>query len=183
MEIVSKIRVDAVLRKIGTKDIDADYYECIPLNSDVFTIGRERQSHFCIPDKSGVVSRKHADGMEINGPSKGKNGVAVNRVELRKEQQMSIQHMDTINFGVGNKYKYTFRVQSDSSQVGEEPVAKKRRIPLANRNCPSLKDDGQRVQQLLQENIVLKERLDETMKELERVREELRVQKELNDEK
>jgi hypothetical protein len=106
---------------------------------------------------------------------------------------------------------YTFRVQSDSSEVGEEPVAKKRRIPLANRNCPSLKDDGQRVQQLLQEKIVLQvsmkriwlkeffiiiflsfwfsqERLEEerrlkeeAMKELEKVRGELRVLRNLFD--
>jgi hypothetical protein len=70
---------------------------------------------------------------------------------------MEIKNKDSIGFGPGNKYLYTFRVdESDSSEVGEEPVAKKRRIPLANRNYPSLKDDRQRVQQLMQENIVLK---------------------------
>jgi hypothetical protein len=70
---------------------------------------------------------------------------------------MEIKNKDSIGFGPGNKYLYTFRVdESDSSEVGEEPVAKKRRIPLANLNCPSLKDDRQRVQQLMQENIVLK---------------------------
>ncbi len=136
----------------------------------------------------------------------------VNRnVVLPKHQQIPIQNMDIIEFGAGNKYVYTFRVQSDSSEVGEEPVAKKRRIPLANRNCPSLKDDGQRVQQLLQEKIVLQvsmkriwlkeffiiiflsfwfsqERLEEerrlkeeAMKELEKVRGELRVLRNLFD--
>jgi hypothetical protein len=138
--------------------------------------------------------------------------VIVNRnVVLPKHQQIPIQNMDIIEFGAGNKYVYTFRVQSDSSEVGEEPVAKKRRIPLANRNCPSLKDDGQRVQQLLQEKIVLQvsmkriwlkeffiiiflsfwfsqERLEEerrlkeeAMKELEKVRGELRVLRNLFD--
>jgi hypothetical protein len=68
------------------------------------------------------------------------NGVAVNHVALPKHQQIPIQNMDIIEFGAGNKYVYAFRVQSDSSEVGEEPVAKKMRIPLANRNYPSLKD-------------------------------------------
>lgn len=68
------------------------------------------------------------------------NGVAVNHIIAPKHQHIPIQNMDTIEFGAGNKFVYAFRVQSNTSEVNEEPVAKKMRLPLANRNYPSLKD-------------------------------------------
>ena len=61
------------------------------------------------------------------------NGVAVNHIIAPKHQHIPIQHMDTIEFGAGNKFVYAFRVQSSTSEVNEEPVAKKMRVPLANR--------------------------------------------------
>lgn len=45
--------------------------------------------------------------------------------------------MDTIEFG-GSKFTYAFRLQS--SEGSEEPVAKKMRFPLSDRNYPSSKD-------------------------------------------
>ncbi len=50
---------------------------------------------------------------------KGTHGVIVNKVTLPKHQQIPIQNMDIIVFGLGNRYTYTFHVQSDSSEVGE----------------------------------------------------------------
>lgn len=67
----------------------------------------------------------------------GMNGVAVNQLNLSKNQPVVIQHMDTIEFG-GSKFMYMFRLLS--SESGDEPLAKKMRIPLADRNYPSLRD-------------------------------------------
>ncbi|XP_046447059.1 E3 ubiquitin-protein ligase rnf8-B-like isoform X2 [Daphnia pulex] len=139
-EIVSKIP-GAVLRRIGSNDINASY-KCIQLGCNEVSIGRSKENTFTIADL--LVSRKHAVFRLIKDQwtieNVGMNGVAVNHVALPKHQQIPIQNMDIIEFGAGNKYVYAFRVQSDSSEVGEEPVAKKMRIPLANRNYPSLKD-------------------------------------------
>ena len=66
------------------------------------------------------------------------NGVALNHVILPKNQRMSLQHMDTVEFGAGSKFMFAFRMQSH--ETSDEPVPKKMRIPLGNRNYPSFKD-------------------------------------------
>ena len=50
------------------------------------------------------------------------NGIMLNNVEIAKNQEIPITHMDTIEFGVGtSKIVYTFRVKSNESR--EEPQA------------------------------------------------------------
>ncbi|EFX72095.1 hypothetical protein DAPPUDRAFT_326474 [Daphnia pulex] len=139
-EIVSKIP-GAVLRRLCSNDINASY-KCLQLDCNEVSIGRSKENTYSIADL--LVSRKHAVFRLIKDQwtieNVGMNGVAVNHVAVPKHQQIPIHNMDIIEFGAGSKYVYAFRVQSDSPEVGEEPVAKKMRLPLANRNYPSLKD-------------------------------------------
>ena len=73
------------------------------------------------------------------------NGVAVNHVQLPKHQEIVIHHMDTIEFGAGSKFVYAFRMKVTGAS--EEPVAKKMRLPLSNRNYPSVKDSPEAFRQ------------------------------------
>lgn len=66
------------------------------------------------------------------------NGVTLNHVSLPKNQQIPLNHMDTIEIGAGSKYLYAFRVASLESVC--EPNAKRLRMPLANHNVPSLRE-------------------------------------------
>lgn len=83
------------------------------------------------------------------------NGIMLNNVEITKNKEIPLNHMDTIEFGVGtSKFVYTFRVMPTESS--EEPQAKKMRAPLASQNCPSSKESPQAYQEWWQSKKLLK---------------------------
>ncbi len=73
------------------------------------------------------------------------NGVAINHVQLPKDQEILLQNMDTVEFGAGSKFVYAFRVQVTGA--AEEPLAKKFKRPLADRNYPTMKDSPEAFKQ------------------------------------
>jgi hypothetical protein len=54
--------------------------------------------------------------------SQGRHGVVLNNVQVPKNQQMPVQHMDTIAFASA-KYLYSFH--APQTKVIEEPLSKK----------------------------------------------------------
>lgn len=78
----------------------------------------------------------------------------LNNVEIIKNKEVPINHMDTIELGIGtSKFVYTFCVRSNDSS--EEPQPKKMRAPLASRNCPSSKDSPKVYQEWLESKKLL----------------------------
>uniref|UniRef100_A0A0P5L0Q4 E3 ubiquitin-protein ligase CHFR n=1 Tax=Daphnia magna TaxID=35525 RepID=A0A0P5L0Q4_9CRUS len=166
----------ALLRRIGTNETD---YKCIQLDCNEVTIGRSKENFYTIADL--LVSRKHAvfrlnkDQWAVE--SVGMNGIAVNHIIVPKHQQIPIQHMDTIEFGAGSKFVYAFRLQS-ADVVNEEPLTKKMRLPLANRNYPSLKDSPEAFHNWVRSKKNLEKTLEEESDNLDA---KLELQKSLKD--
>lgn len=84
------------------------------------------------------------------------NGVSVNHVGLPKGSQIPLQHMDTIEFG-GSKFVYAFRLQS--LEVRDEPLAKRMRIPLLDRNYPSFRNSPEALQNWIRSKKTLEKTL------------------------
>ena len=114
-EIVPKFSV-AVLRRKCTSEPD---YKCIRLDCNEVTIGRSKENSFVIVDllisRKDAVFRLHKDQWTIE--SVGINIVAANNIIAPKNLHLPIQHMDTMDFGAGNKFVYDFLVQSSTSEV------------------------------------------------------------------
>ncbi|KAI9565448.1 hypothetical protein GHT06_009240 [Daphnia sinensis] len=166
----------ALLRRIGTSEVN---YKCIQLDCSEVTIGRSKENSYMIADL--LVSRKHAvfrlNKDQWTVESVGMNGIALNHIIVPKHQQIPIQHMDTIEFGAGSKYVYAFRLQS-ADIVNEEPLAKKIRLPLTNRNYPSLKDSPEAFRNWVRSKKNLEKTLEEESDKLDA---KLELQKSLKD--
>jgi len=125
----------AVLRRIGSYV----NYKFIQLDKSEVVVGRAKESTCNIADL--LISRRHAIFKVVKDEwtveSVGMNGIAINHVTLPKHQPIPLSHLDVIELGAGSKFVYAFRLLSAETN---EPHAKRRRLPLIDRNLPSLKD-------------------------------------------